>query len=192
MHLDRRDNHLELEYTKSVKNIVIFLLIILILSINWAYQVEKNQTVQKQEAVNEIVKISGSGWCANFKDYDTYVPGLDDPFEGQGIDGWPCIYVSKIYDVDFSNTKDDVNLCFSYSLKRSEGLPSESRYFEDFELKKLCLSDNSWESLGGGWSEQSFKRKIYENLKSDLDELETTMCKLYSSRLSDEELNVYC
>ena len=100
--------------------------------------------------------------------------------------------MSSIYNVEFSKKKDDMNLCFSYSLERSEGLPSESLYSKDFELKKVCASDDSGISWKKGWRQNAFELKIYENFKSDLDKLEITMCKLYRSRLSDEELKVYC
>jgi hypothetical protein len=191
LHLNEIPNSLELEYSKSAKNIFIFLLIISSLSINWAYQVEKNQSVQKQEAVNEIVKIAGKGWCANFYDIQLST-GSDGLIDDYKTGGWPCIQVSSIYNVDFSKNKKDMNLCFSYSLERSEGPPSESRYIGDFTSRRVCVSDNPWKSWGEGWRQQSFETKIFENLESDLDKLETTMCKLYSSRLSNEELNVYC
>jgi hypothetical protein len=191
LHLDGSNNHLELEYAKSAKNIVIFLLVIIIFSINWAYQVEKDQTVQKQDAVNEIVKISGSSWCANFYDIEL-TTGSDGLIDNYNTGGWPCIRVSSIYNVDFSKNKDDMNLCFSYSLERSEGPPPESSYLGDFTPRRVCVSDNSWKSWVEGWRQESFTTKIFNDLESDLDKLETSMCKLYSSRLSDEEVNVYC
>jgi hypothetical protein len=181
-------------YIKPSHNEVIspYLLVIfiLILSFNWAYQVEKGQTLQKQNAANEVLNISGTGWCANFSDINVY----NDEGGNYGANkdgGWPCINVAAITNINFSKKKDELNLCLSYDLEYSDGLPSESVFVKDYEVREVCASDN-WLKNNGGWDQKSFERKIFARLENELSNLQNTLCLKYSDQLSYEEQNVYC
>jgi len=83
-----------------------------------------------------------------------------------------------------------MEMCFSYSLTRSDGLPSQESTYE-YDYKKLCVSD-SWTVNDGGWSTSTFEDKIYDLVKPDLDSLQDSSCRRYYYSLTQEEKNVYC
>jgi len=95
-----------------------------------------------------------------------------------------------VTDVRFSKIKNHLEMCFRYSLTRSDGLPSQDSMYE-YDYKSLCSTD-SWYVNDGGWSKDSFSTKIYEVVKSDLDELQKRACRSSYFYLTEEERIVYC
>jgi hypothetical protein len=172
----------------DVKKIsIIALAIIVALAGNWEYRIQKDSSEQMQYATNEALDLVGTGWCSNFWDINAdYYPEVEPIKTG----GWPCINISSVTDVRFSKINTDLEMCFSYSLTRSDGLPSQDSVYE-YDYGKLCSTD-SWYVNDGGWSTDTLKRKIYEVVKSDLDEFQAGACRSNYSELTEEERIVYC
>lgn len=169
------------------KNLAISLIVFLALSGNWEYRIQKDSSEQMQYATNEALDLVGTGWCSNFWDIDgTYFPEVEPIKTG----GWPCVNIGSVTDVKFSKIKSHLEMCFSYSLTRSDGSPSEDSFYE-YDYKKLCSTDSGYIS-DGGWSTDSLGRKIYEVVKSDLDKLQINACRSYYFTLTEEERIVYC
>jgi hypothetical protein len=169
------------------KNFAISLIIFLAISGNWEYRIQKDSNEQMQYATNEALDLVGTGWCANFWDINAeYYPEVEPIKTG----GWPCINVGSVTDVRFSKIKSHLEMCFSYSLTRSDGLPSQDSIYE-YDYKKLCSTD-SWYVNDGGWSTKSLGYKIFEVIKDDLDELEIQSCRKFYYTLTEDERIVYC
>jgi hypothetical protein len=169
------------------KTTLIALAIVVVLAGNWEYRIQKDSSEQMQYATNEALDLVGTGWCSNFWDIKAeYYPEVEPIKTG----GWPCINIGSVTDVRFTKIKSHLEMCFSYSLTRSDGLPSQDSIYE-YDYKKLCSTD-SWYVNDGGWSTDSLRSKIYEVVKSDLDELQVSVCRNKYFLLSEEERIVYC
>jgi hypothetical protein len=178
---------LERDLWEIKKGALIALAIVVAVSGNWEYRIQKDSNEQMQYATNEALDLVGTGWCSNFWDINAeYYPEVEPIKTG----GWPCINVSSVTDVRFSKIKTHLEMCFSYSLTRSDGLPSQDSVYE-YDYRKLCSTD-SWYINDGGWSSDSLGRKIYEVVKSDLDELQVNACRSNYFYLTEEERIVYC
>jgi hypothetical protein len=126
---------------------------IVLLSGNWAFQVQKNQSEEKLWAMNQTMKLVGEGWCANFWDIDAN-PGPDGDYDVIKTGGWPCINVASVSDVQFREVGDDLEMCFTYSLGRSDSTPEDDYGYVPYKYDDLCSSDNYWDP-SGGWDEDS-------------------------------------
>lgn len=184
---EKNRDKLQKDLSDIKKITLIALAIVVALAGNWEYRIQKDSSEQMQYATNEALDLVGMGWCSNFWDINAeYYPEVEPIKTG----GWPCINVSSVTDVRFSKIKTHLEMCFSYSLTRSDGSPSQDSIYE-YDYKKLCSSD-SWYENDGGWSTDSLRSKIYEVVKSDLDELQISACRNYYSTLTEEERIVYC
>ena len=180
------DKHL-IKISSMKKTFAISLIIFLALSGNWEYRIQKDSNEQMQYATNEALDLVGTGWCANFWDINAeYYPEVEPIKTG----GWPCINIGSVTDVRFSKIKSHLEICFSYSLNRSDGSPSQDSYYE-YDYKKLCSTD-SWYVNDGGWSTKTLGYKIFESIKDDLDELEIQSCRKFYYTLTEDERIVYC
>jgi len=161
----------------------------LLLSGNWAYQVTKNQGIERIEATNEALSLNGQGWCSNFWEEDGYFNG-DGTYENTNSGGWPCITIRNVSDVDFEFNNDSAEMCFRYELTRSNSYPTDSDSEVSFDYRRICSEDMG--PYSGSWSESYFSGKIYEEIQSDLEELQKDLCSYFYYRLNDEEQVVYC
>jgi hypothetical protein len=178
---------LERDLWEIKKGSIIALAVIIAVSGNWEYRIQKDSSEQMQYATNEALGLVGTGWCSNFWDINTeYYPEVEPTKTG----GWPCINVGAVTDVKFSRVKNHLEMCFSYSLNRSDGLPSQESTYE-YDYKKLCSTD-SWYVNDGGWSTDSLGSKIYKVIKPDLDKLQESACRSSYYFLTEEERIVYC
>ena len=181
-----RDKNL-VKISSMKKTFTISLIIFLAISGNWEYRIQKDSNEQMQYATNQALDLVGTGWCANFWDINAeYYPEVEPIKTG----GWPCINISSVTDVKFSKIKSHLEICFSYSLTRSDGLPSQDSYYE-YDYKKLCSTD-SWYVNDGGWSTKTLGYKIFELIEDDLDELEIQSCRKFYYSLTEDERIVYC
>jgi hypothetical protein len=178
---------LERDLGEIKKGATIALAIGVAISGNWEYRIQKDSSEQMQYATNEALELVGTGWCSNFWDINAdYYPEVDPIKTG----GWPCINIGSVTDIKFTKIKSHLEMCFRYSLTRSDGLPSQDRTYE-YDYKKLCSTD-SWYVNDGGWSTDSLESKIYEVIKSDLDKLQESACRSSYYYLTEEERIVYC
>jgi hypothetical protein len=169
------------------KGAIIALAIVVAVSGNWEYRIQRDMSEQKELAINEALDLSGSGWCSNFWDIDTqYYPEVEPIKTG----GWPCIKVGSVSDITFVKKPTHLEICFDYSLSRSDGRPSDESYYE-YDYQRMCVTD-SWDVRDGGWSTDTFESKIYSSIKDDLDLLQTTSCRRLFFLLTEEERIVYC
>jgi hypothetical protein len=174
------------------KSALITVGITIVISLNWAYQVQKNQSEAKLFATNEVMKIVGTGWCSNFWDIDAN-PGPDGDYIVNKSGGWPCISVGSVSNIYFTTEGKNQKMCFNYSLTRSDGPPSQSNSVSDYDFGSTCALD-SWLETGEGWDEDSLWSKVRKeaNIEVELNKLQTVMCQYYYYRMSYEEQNVYC
>ena len=171
------------------KGVLIFLAVSIVASGNWAYQVTKNQGLERESATNEALSLVGQGWCSNAWSQKTYRDG-DGDIEFVNSGGWPCITVRGVRSISFKSIKDSSEMCFWYQLNRSNSHPDDIDSETDFDYRKLCATDRWLE--GGGWTESNFSDEIYKGIKPDLDVLQKDLCSLYYYRLDGEQRSVYC
>jgi hypothetical protein len=168
------------------KNLAVGIIAVLIISGFWGYRIQQDMNSQKQSAINEVLELNDSGWCSEWWDIDA----------GGGVDnivktgGWPCIYVNSVADITFSKESSHLNMCFFYTLKKSNGLPTDDSYIQ-YGYEKLCVTD-SWYVNDGGWSTSTFKDKIYQRIKTDLDNNRVVACNKFYFALTEEQRIVYC
>jgi len=174
----------QLEAVKKT-SLTIFV-VVLALSGYWAYQVQKNQSEQKLIAMNTAARLVGQGQCANFSSQKALLD-FDGNYENINSGGWPCITVGSVTNVRFTNVKAKLEMCFSYSLRRSSGLPSESDNSTEYDYRSLCVDDGV-----GGWTEDRFLGVILKDLGKAVSELQLKMCQTYYYSLNDEEKYIYC
>jgi hypothetical protein len=186
---DEKDNRgrFERDLGEIKKGAIIALAIVVAISGNWEYRIQKDSSEQMQYATNEALELVGTGWCSNFWDINSeYYPEVEPIKTG----GWPCINIDSVTDIKFTKIKSHLEMCFRYSLSRSDGLPSQDTTYE-YDYRKLCSTD-SWYVNDGGWSTDSLGSKIYEVVKSDLDKLQESACRSSYYYLTEEERIVYC
>ena len=184
---EKNREKLQKDLSDIKKTTLITLAIVVALAGNWEYRIQKDSNEQMQYATNEALDLVGTGWCSNFWDIDaTYFPEVEPIKTG----GWPCINIGSVTDVRFSKIKSHLEMCFSYSLTRSDGLPSQNSIYE-YDYRKLCSTD-SWYINDGGWSTDSLRSNIYEVVKSDLDKFQISACRSYYNTLTEAERIVYC
>lgn len=179
LELEQKLNHINKEVAKG-------LVAILLISGFWGYRIQQDMNEQKQAATNEALNLSGEGWCSNFWDIDA--SGGYENIVKTG--GWPCITIGSISNIVFSKKSANLEMCFNYSVTRSDGLPSDESVVE-YDFDRLCSTD-SWFTEDGGWSTSTFERKIYERIKPDLDRFRISACNRFYFTLSEEEKIVYC
>ena len=177
------------ELASLKKGTLIFIVCSLALSGNWAYQVTKNQGVERELATNEALTLVGKGWCSNFWTQDARPTG-DGDYEISNSGGWPCITVQSVKNISFQSKKNVSEMCFWYQLTSSNSHPDDIDSETNFDNRELCATDRWLE--GGGWSESNFSDEIYEGIKLDLDSLQKDLCSLYYYRLDSEQRSVYC
>jgi hypothetical protein len=161
----------------------------ILLSGNWAYQVTKNQGIQRLEATNEALSLNGQGWCSNFWEQDAYLNG-DGTYESSNSGGWPCVTIRNISSVDFEFKNNSAEMCFRYELTRSNSYPSDTDSEAFLDYGKICSEDRG--PYSGSWSESYFSSKLYEEIQPKLEKLQKDMCNYYYYRLNTEEQVVYC
>jgi hypothetical protein len=174
------------------KSALMVLIFTLAISLNWGYQVQKTENEDKLIATNAVTNIVGRGWCAEFWDIDA-TPGADGDYSVSKSGGWPCITVGSVSNISFTNKKDDLEMCFSFSLRRSNDGPWNYDSSEEYDYGSTCASD-SWIEEGGGWSEDSLWENVRNeiNLESELNSFKNTMCRNYYWRMSSGQQIVYC
>jgi hypothetical protein len=172
--------------SEGKKNLAIGIVAVLFISGFWAYRIQQDMNIQKQSAMNEVLELTDSGWCSEWWDIDTS-GGVDNIVKSGG---WPCIYIDSVHDITFSQDASHLNMCFFYTLKRSSGIPTNDTYSQ-YGYEKLCVTD-SWYIDDGGWSTTTFKDKIYQRIKPDLDKNRISACNKYYYSLTEEERIVYC
>ena len=177
------------ELVSLKKGALVFLVFSLALSGNWAYQVTKNQGIEREIATNEALSIVGQGWCSNFLTQDA-IPTGDGDYEISNTGGWPCITIRSVKNISFESKKNISKMCFWYQLKSSNSYPNNIDSETDFDYRELCATDRWLE--GGGWTESNFSDEIYKGIKPDLDILQKDLCSLYYYRLDVEQRSVYC
>ena len=187
------EENLQTKRLSSARNTSLVIVIIsLVISGNWAYEVQKNQSAAKLSATNEVMKIVGTGWCSNFWDIDAN-PGPDGDYIVNKSGGWPCISVGSVSNIYFTTEGRNQKMCFNYSLTRSDGPPSQSNSVSDYDFGSTCSLD-SWLETGEGWDEDSLWSKVRKeaNIEFELNKLQNVMCQNYYYGMSYEEQNVYC
>jgi hypothetical protein len=169
------------------KTTLIALAIVLALAGNWEYRIQKDMSEQKQYAINEAVDLAGTGWCSNFWDINAdYYPEVEPVKTG----GWPCIQVGSVNRISFEKVSTHMEICFNYTLVRSDGPPSDESFVE-YDYQRACVSD-TWEIDDGGWSTDNFQSQIYKLIDDDLDALQAASCRRFYFSLTEEERIVYC
>jgi hypothetical protein len=154
---EKQRMYLENNLREIKKGILIALLVIVAVSGNWEYRIQKDMGEQKQYATSQALNLPGTGWCSNFWDINAdYFPEVEPVKTG----GWPCIQVGSVKRISFEKVSTHMEICFSYTLERSNGMPTEDSYYE-YDFQSLCVSD-TWEVNDGGWSTDTFQNKIYQ------------------------------
>jgi hypothetical protein len=192
--------NLEFKYVKDIEqrsrildqirdariNTAKFLVPVLLLSSFWGYRIQVDGSEQREAAINEVLELTGTGWCSEWWDIDAS-GGVDNIVK---TGGWPCIYIKSVSNIVFTKKADYSNICFDYVLNRSNGIPTND-FFIDFDYDNVCSTD-SWFIEDGGWSASVFQDKIREKIGSSLENFRLEACNKYYFRLSDEEKTVYC
>jgi hypothetical protein len=178
---------LERNLAEIKKGAIVALAIVVAVSGNWEYRIQKDMNNQKELAINEALDLSGSGWCSNFWDINVqYYPDVEPIKTG----GWPCIRVGSVSDITFVEESTHMEICFDYTLTRTDGIPSDESYYE-YDFQRMCVTD-TWDIRDGGWSTNTFESKIYESIRDDLDALQAASCRRLYFLLTEEERIVYC
>ncbi len=180
------EDNLRLKLRKQeAKNIsLIILALSVVVSGNWAYQFQKNESLTRTQAMQEISAIAGNGWCSNFSDINVYDGGSDVVKSG----GWPCINVGDVSNEYFSKEGKSNKLCITASLNKENGAPGEERFLLSYKDVDVCVVDTYSE----GWSTDEFLRRIYESIGSDLDSLQVSLCRTYAFRMGELTRASYC
>jgi len=180
------------KFMNARNNSLAVVIVTLIVSGNWAYQVQKNQSEAKLWAMSEMSDLVGEGWCQNFWDIKA-TPGPDGDYDVSKTGGWPCITIGSVSNIRFKDLGKNLEMCLDYSLSRSVGLPSDSYDSSKYKYESTCSTDDIWKWTEG-WDKDSIQDKIrsQQNIFQELEELQVAMCRNYYFNLSFEERNAYC
>jgi len=173
---------LRAEEAKKVSLIIVAVTIAL--SGNWAFQINKNQSQKREMATQEVSSLTQTGWCSNFQDINVYDGGSDVVKSG----GWPCIYIGSISSISFSKEGKIDKMCLSASLNRENGPPGDESFQLNYKELQVCALDD-WNE---GWSESAFSDKIYAVAKTDLNALQSSLCRNYGFRMGELNYSTYC
>jgi hypothetical protein len=164
----------------EAKNISIFLLVgTLVVSANWAWQVNNNMNRTKQAAVNDVLSLVGSSWCNKFANYDMTSEG-----DSTNSGGWPCITVGSISNITYSKKGKDPVMCADFSFDKDSGTPEQEQIIKSYESKTVCSFED--------WSKTSFTDSVFPLIEQELPALNTELCRIYSSSISEADRNIYC
>ena len=180
------ENHYQWAKAEGRKSAFIGLVVVLTISGNWAYQVNKNFNELKDRGTNEALNLVGNSWCANFADINVYDAGETVVKTG----GWPCIKISAVNNLQFKRSEKDPIMCLQATLDEEKGLPGQDSFNQGIKFETVCAPSNWWE----GWSSDNFSGKIYDQLKmgESLDRLQSRLCANYSNELTVDERITYC
>jgi hypothetical protein len=171
------------------KSCVKFLVATVVVSGLWFYQVQRNQSAEKLTAINEVTDLVGLEWCAKFSSEKAYMDA-DGNYENFGYGGWPCLKVESVRNIRFEARKDNLEMCFSYSLSQSDDGPWNRDVFTEYDFRSLCVVDGDFFSYG--WDESSLEEGIRENFGDELESLRTRMCSVYGRGMTYDDYSIYC
>jgi hypothetical protein len=166
------------------KSFLVTVAVTIILSGNWAFQVQKNEQQEKVEVISDLNGLSGQGWCSDFADIDVYDGGETVIKSG----GWPCIVIASISGISFPNENGREEVCFYASFNVENGFPGEESFTIEQGYERYCKEKDEIE----GWSEYSFEQLIAEDVRPDLRDLTNRLCRDYGYRMSYEIYGTYC
>lgn len=170
---------------EEAKKVSFFILIVTVgLSGNWAYQQNKNQSWERESAIQTVNSLTETGWCSNFEDINVYDGGAEVVKKG----GWPCIYVGSVDSFYFSKENKLNKMCAWFNLNRENGFPGEESFQLSYRRFEICALDNFEES----WSEYTFEDKLYEKVKPDLDALQVALCRKIGYQMGELNYSTYC
>ncbi len=175
--LHRKDKEISKSFFVTVS-------ITLILSGNWAFQVQKNEQQERLEVTSTLNGLSGQGWCSNFADIDVYDAGETVVKSG----GWPCIYISSISGISFPNENGKEEVCFYASFNVENGSPGEESFSIEQGFEEYCQEKDEFE----GWSEYLFEQLIAQDIRPELKDLTYRLCRDFGYRMSYETYGTYC
>lgn len=175
--IQKRDLH----RTSELKSLRVALVILLIVSGNWAFQNYRNDQNDRMAAIEELTQESGSGWCLN----------NDAKSDGAGgyytFGGWPCITIGGISSISFSKNRNNYQICATVSFNRENGLPDYSEYLLNYKTEEFCAGKDY-----GSYDIFEMKSQMYEFVRPDLDVLQKDLCRVYSGRLYYEDAEKFC
>lgn len=174
------------------KSALTVLVVSVAISLNWGYQVQRNENDEKISAINALSNLSGQGWCSAFWDVNA-VPGTDGNYDVSKTGGWPCITVGSVSNTRFSTKHNELEMCFNFLLRRSNDGPWNTESSEEYHWESSCAS-NSGLKVGGGWSEDSLLDNVRNKINLDLElkNLQISLCRIYYPQMSAEARGVYC
>jgi hypothetical protein len=163
---------------KLLKEVSIMVIVSVVISANWAYQIQSSKGSEYQHIQNEVLEIQGSGWCNNFEVFEAYYQ------EGS----WPCIVIGSVTNISITETSGELEVCFGVSFSISNSPPDYQLYDIQENPKRFCVTEDSI----GNLDTVNFEHRIFEYIDPKLEELNVNLCNVYRNQMSRENISNYC
>jgi hypothetical protein len=163
------------------KNRLIGFLIVIAITINWAYQDDKNLKNAQSIFKEELLELSGNGWCLNNKVEKDGVGGFNT------YGGWPCITIGGVSNVKFESDKKSVKGCAYVAFDRELGNIDDDLYQKTYKIETFCVSRGFSE-----FSISKFENEIYAFVKPELETLKAGLCSRYRATMDIDDQIYYC
>lgn len=164
-----------------IKSVKMASLILLLVNVNWVYQIEKNENNAKRVILNEFQNLIGEGWCKNNELASDGAGG----FYTYG--GWPCITIGRLTGIKFQGSSSNREVCATVWFNRQNDGPGSESYSLDFTYEDFCIFKKY-----GEYSTFDMKEKMYDFISPKLDDLQTSQCNYFYYRLTEEDKIRFC